>query len=68
MLFFDISEELTNKDDIGRALAVNGTAILFPYVRGIISMVTGLDSAHTILLPTINTQEMFGTPRNSSDD
>jgi preprotein translocase subunit SecB len=66
--FFDISKELTDKDEIGRALVVNGTAIVFPYVRSIISMVTGLDSTQTVLLPTINTTEMFKNSRNSNNE
>nr|WP_279384907.1 protein-export chaperone SecB [Lacticaseibacillus manihotivorans] len=44
---------------MGRILTVNGTAILFPYVRSTISMVTGLDSAQTVLLPTIRTTDLF---------
>lgn len=54
--------EINNLDDIEQIhqfLSVNGTAILYPYVRSIISMVSSLDSPDAILLPTINTSN-FG--------
>ncbi|MGO3116714.1 hypothetical protein [Enterococcus pseudoavium] len=57
--FFDISEDLTDEDAVGQALIVNGTAIVFPYIRSIVSMVTGLDSEQTVLLPTIATSKLF---------
>lgn len=46
-----------NKDQesIEQFLSQNGTAILYPYVRSIISMISSLDSEEAILLPTINT-------------
>ncbi len=56
---FNISNSLDSKDKIARALFVNGTAIMFPYVRSIISMISGLDSSNTILLPTINTMDLY---------
>ncbi|MBT2569835.1 protein-export chaperone SecB [Planococcus sp. ISL-110] len=54
--------EINNLDDIEKIhqfLSINGTAILYPYVRSIISMVSSLDSPDAILLPTINTSN-FG--------
>lgn len=36
-------------------LAVNGTAIVYPYVRSIVSVISTLDSKDAIILPTINT-------------
>lgn len=52
--YFDINgiNELT---EIENFLLVNGTAILYPYLRSIISMVSSLDSNEAIVLPTINT-------------
>lgn len=63
---FELSSSLTSIDEISHALIVNGTAIVFPYVRSLISMITGLDSSQTILLPTINTQELFDLRDTSS--
>lgn len=52
--YFEISDELES-NRIGNALAVNGVAILFPYARSVISMISTLDSSEVIILPTINT-------------
>lgn len=52
--FFLVNEEL-NAEKIEQFLGQNGTAMLYPYVRSIISMVSSLDSETSILLPTINT-------------
>lgn len=52
---FELSESLET-EEIDDFLSVNGTAILFPYVRSIISIISTLDSNDAIILPTINTQ------------
>lgn len=58
--YFSISEEIQNDDEkVGQFLIVNGTAILFPYIRSITSMVTSLDSKEALVLPTINTTELL---------
>ena len=35
-------------------LVVNGAAIVFPYLRSAISMVSSLDSSDAVLIPTVN--------------
>ena len=47
--FIDVEE------DKERTIAVHGTAILYPYVRAIISTITTQDSLNAIILPTVNT-------------
>jgi len=64
---FDISDNLKSKKEIANALFVNGTAIMFPYVRSIISMISGLDSSSTILLPTINTMDLLKSKNKKID-
>lgn len=54
--YYIINEDL-GLEKIKMFLAQNGTAILYPYVRSIVSMVSSLDSETTILLPTINTNK-----------
>jgi len=49
------SFDFIDVEDKEGALAVNGTAILYPYVRAIISTVTTQDSLNAIILPTVNT-------------
>ncbi|MDF9844727.1 MULTISPECIES: protein-export chaperone SecB [unclassified Paenibacillus] len=48
-------DESLEIEKIKQFLAQNGTAMLYPYVRSIVSMVSVLDSETSILLPTINT-------------
>lgn len=55
------------KNEIAKALFVNGTAILFPYARSIISMITGLDSSSTVLLPTVNTMELWKQSKDNNN-
>ena len=47
----------SNVDDDKKTeiLAINGTAILYPYIRSVASMVTSQDSSPAIILPTVNT-------------
>lgn len=49
------SFDFIDVEDKEGTLAVNGTAILYPYVRAIISTITTQDSLNAIILPTVNT-------------
>lgn len=40
-------------------LKYNGVAIMFPYVRSIISMISSLDNENAIVLPTINVSNLI---------
>ncbi len=59
--FFEVDEKLKEKDEILNYLGVNGTAIIYPYVRTYASLLTSLDSESSIILPTINTQDFIET-------
>ena len=62
--FFNIGENFkteSQEEQIEKALVVNGTAIVFPYLRSTISMVSSLDSEDIIILPTINTTTLEKT-------
>jgi preprotein translocase subunit SecB len=60
--FFDINIGLLKDDegnerdisDVHQIFMANATAILYPYLRSIVSVVTGLDNSNNIILPTIN--------------
>lgn len=43
-----------DSEDQKQLLLINGSAILFPYLRATISMITMLSSIPTFVLPTIN--------------
>lgn len=47
--------DIEDEEEINRFLAVNGTAIIYPYVRSVVSMISSLDANEAIILPTINT-------------
>ena len=62
--FFSIGQQLKEEgvqEKIERFLVINGTAIVFPYLRSTISMVSSLDSEDVIVLPTINTTTLFNS-------
>lgn len=45
---------INDTENIKEFLIVNGSAIIFPYVRSILSMVTSFDSETALLIPTVN--------------
>ena len=61
---FRISVEIaglfTSEDSIHPKWEVNALAILFPYVRGLISSISSQSGREPVLLPTVNIAEMFG--------
>jgi preprotein translocase subunit secB len=59
--FFDINTE----ENISDILYVNGTAILYPYLRSIVSVVSALDSSEAMVLPTINVLELMKNSKAS---
>lgn len=55
--YFDLKDGKT--DNFEKYLVINGSAILFPYLRSMISMLTSLDNENAIILPTINTNSLW---------
>ncbi|MPM27928.1 hypothetical protein SDC9_74444 [bioreactor metagenome] len=54
--FCSIDEECQNKDDL---LQKNVTAILFPYARAELTLITSQPETDSLVLPEININEMF---------
>ena len=52
--YFEINEGFDDYD-IQEFLSTNGVAILYPYVRMVVSSVSSLNAEDSIILPTINT-------------
>lgn len=44
--------KINDKNDVKSHLTSNGTAILLPYLRSIVSMISSFDNKNAILLPT----------------
>lgn len=66
--FFDINTEffdINTEENISDILYVNGTAILYPYLRSIVSVVSALDSSEAMVLPTINVLELLKNSKAS---
>ena len=61
--YFDINI----KEDIEEYLVVNGTAILFPYLRSVVSMITSLDSSDAIVIPTVNVLELINRQKEQEE-
>lgn len=56
---FEIVDESLNDDDISRLLASNGSAMLYPYVRAITSLISSLDSSESTVLPSLNFSDAY---------
>ncbi|MCP9305695.1 MAG: protein-export chaperone SecB [Lacticaseibacillus paracasei] len=57
--FFDFRSDVTDFEQKKKLLAINGGAMLYPYLRATVSMVTALDNPDTTVLPTLNFVEQF---------
>lgn len=62
--FFNFDTDL-KEEEIIKLLEVNGTAILFPYLRSIITTVTSNIGVPPVIIPTMNIVEML---RNNKKD
>lgn len=60
--------EINIEEDIIDVLFVNGTAILYPYLRSIVSIVSAIDSSEAMLLPTINVLELLANSQHGDED
>lgn len=56
--FFDFDTDLL-EDEIKNLLEVNGTAILFPYLRTLISTITTNACIPPLIIPTMNISKMI---------
>ena len=55
--YFLFRESIT-MERLGAFFTMNAPAIIFPYIRGYISMLTSLSGCGTVLLPTLNLTSM----------
>ena len=56
--FFDFESSLTD-EEVKKLLEINGTAIVFPYLRMIISNLTVNSGLPPLILPTVNISKML---------
>lgn len=55
--FFYFREDIPH-DQIGKFFTLNAPAILFPYLRGYISMLTSLSGIGSVVLPVLNLTQL----------
>lgn len=58
--YFSFKEGLSSEEK-QQYLATNGSAMLYPYIRTIVSMITALDDSEVSVLPTLNFRDMFNS-------
>lgn len=51
---FEINSKVRSDEEARSFIAQNGSAMLYPYVRTILSVITSLDSPDITLLPSLN--------------
>jgi len=56
--FFKLETTL-EPERIEKLLRINATAVLFPYLRSIISSITANSGFQTLVLPIVNIHKMF---------
>ncbi|MDU2964142.1 MAG: protein-export chaperone SecB [Streptococcus salivarius] len=57
--YFEINIDKIGDNDPNKFLAINGTSIIYPYLRSFVSMLSSLDSKEAIVLPTVNVLELL---------
>ncbi|RNE05644.1 preprotein translocase subunit SecB [Lacticaseibacillus paracasei] len=62
--FFLLNVNDYPKEQVLQALVTNGTAIMYPYLRSMISVLTGLGTENALILPTINTNNLLKEEKN----
>lgn len=60
--------EINIDENIIDVLYVNGTTILYPYLRSIVSIVSAIDSSEAMLLPTINVLELLDKSQHLEEE
>lgn len=57
--YFKFSDEI-KREEREKFLRINGAAILYPYIRAYISMITSFNkSGSAIIIPTVNFQKLY---------
>lgn len=57
--YFEINIDKIGDENPSKFLAINGTSIIYPYLRSFVSMLSSLDSKEAIVLPTVNVLELL---------
>ena len=56
-------------DEIKKMLIINGTAILYPYLRSIVSNITSIDTeGNTIIMPVVDLSDLLNKENEDEDE
>lgn len=66
--FFETNDELKNDDTKLQVVLSNGSAIMYPYMRSLITDITSKSDFSAIILPTINFYEYISKLHEEKED
>lgn len=66
--YYDFRKDVTKVDDQKKYLAINGGAMLYPYLRTIVSIITALDKTDSVVLPSLNFIDEFKRLKSGDSD
>lgn len=65
--FFDVLNDKLDEDELNGLLAQNGSAMLYPYVRSIVSIISSLDSPEVINLSSLNFIDAYNKSQHTGE-
>lgn len=65
--FFEFDQKVDNLEDKQKYLMINGSAMLYPYLRATVSMIMTLDNPMTAVLPSLNFFDQYDEFKNQDD-
>lgn len=66
--YFQFREDVTSNEEKHQYLSVNGTAILLPYLRATVSMISVLDKNEAIVFPTLNIADLMKKSEENDEE
>lgn len=65
--FFKFRKDIDKFKDKQKYLMMNGSAMLYPYLRSTVSMIMAMDNPMTTILPTLNFVDQYKEFKNKED-
>lgn len=65
--FFKFREDIGDFEDKQKYLMMNGSAMLYPYLRTTVSMIMAMDNPMTTILPSLNFVDQYNEFKNQED-
>lgn len=65
--FFKFRENIGDFEDKQKYLMMNGSAMLYPYLRATVSMIMAMDNPMTTILPSLNFVDQYNEFKNQEN-